>query len=126
MDAGILVPLSPFIMVVAIVFISRYFKSRDQKELQATFRAAIERGQQLSKEDFNVMRASLIKPPSNDIRTGLILLAVGTGVIIVGFSLGHTAGDWRHPLTGLGVIPILVGIVLLGFGIYRSKNENTK
>ncbi len=126
MEAGIFVPISLFAMVVGIVFITRYFKSRDQKELQETFRTAIEKGQQLSKEDLDVLRSSYVKPPLNDIRTGLILIAIAIGMAILGFMLGHNHSNTFHPVVGTASIPGLMGVVFVGFGIWRMNAEKLK
>ena len=78
MDLGILVPLSPFIMVVAIVAIVQITKSRNNAELQKTLRMSIEKGQPLPPEFVESMSRAVpkAKNPMNDVRGGIILIAI--------------------------------------------------
>ena len=47
---GIFVPITLFLVVAVIVIAPRYFRSREREALQATLRAAIEKGQPLPPE----------------------------------------------------------------------------
>lgn len=122
MDFHILIPLSPFIMAIAIVFIIQYFKSRDRKELQETLRAAIEKGHPLSREDLSMLHV-VPKRKGQDIRNGMVLIAVGLGMAIVGYFVGVSSGDWRHPALGAAAIPFLIGVALLIYGIIDAKSK---
>lgn len=121
MELGILVPLAPFIMVVCIVVIPMWLKSRDRREMQATVRAAIEKGQALPPELIEAMTKE-VKPAKvssalRDMRTGVILIAVGAGIAVLGFMIGQIEGDALHPLLGVSAIPALIGVayVVLSF-----------
>jgi hypothetical protein len=61
MDFGILIPLAPFLMVAAIVIVPAGCDAR-AREMQATVRAAIEKGQPLPPE--------LVEALSKDVRRG--------------------------------------------------------
>jgi hypothetical protein len=50
MDSGILVPIGFFAMIAAIVIVPNYLRVRERQEMQATVRAAIEKGQPLPPE----------------------------------------------------------------------------
>lgn len=123
MDFHILIPLSPFIMAIAIVFIVQYFKSRDRKELQETLRVAIEKGQPLTREDLAMLHVSP-KRKGQDIRNGMVLIAIGLGMAILGYIIGIDAGHWRHPALGAAAIPFLIGVALLIFGIIDAKSKS--
>lgn len=121
MDFAILVPLAPFIMVVCIVVIPMWLKSRDRREMQATVRAAIEKGQALPPELIEAMSKE-VKPPKEssalrDMRVGVILIAVGAGLAVLGFMLGQINGEAMHPVLGVAAIPALIGVayVVLSF-----------
>lgn len=121
MDFGILVPLSPFIMVVAIVVAVKYFKSKDTEEINRTLRAAIEKGQTLSKEDFEMLRqGSTAKTPMGDIRTGVIVLAVAAGIATMAYFIGNMEADAYYPILGIAAIPGFIGLAFLVLGIIRS------
>ena len=77
-DLEILIPLAPFLMVVAIVVVPAWLKSRERKEMQATLRTAIEKGQPLPPEVIDALSRDNIKAPATagrDLRVGVILLA---------------------------------------------------
>ncbi|MDG2529529.1 DUF6249 domain-containing protein [Caulobacter endophyticus] len=121
MELGILVPLAPFIMVVCIVVIPMWLKSRDRREMQATVRAAIEKGQPLPPELIEALSKE-VKPPREssalrDMRVGVILIAVGAGLAVLGFMLGQIADEALHPVMGAAAIPALIGVayVILSF-----------
>ncbi|MFT4253830.1 MAG: DUF6249 domain-containing protein [Caulobacter sp.] len=121
MELGILIPLAPFIMVVCIVCIPLWLKSRERREMQATVRAAIEKGQALPPELIEAMSKE-VKPPKEssamrDMRVGVILIAVGGGIAVLGLTLGQIDDNAMHPFLGAAAIPALIGVayVVLSF-----------
>jgi hypothetical protein len=121
MNLGILVPLAPFLMVAAIVIVPAWLKSRERREMQQTVRAAIETGQALPPELIEALSKD-IKPPKvasaqRDLRIGVILIAVSTGIALLGCALGMVENDALFPIVGSAAIPGVVGIafVILSF-----------
>jgi len=128
MDLGILIPLAPFIMVIAIVVVPAMLKSRERKEMQATLRAAIEKGQPLPPEVIEALSKDNIKPPataSRDLRVGVILLAVSIGIAIFGSAFSYIDGFEEAkavaPIVGIAAIPGMIG---LAFVILSFFNKN--
>jgi len=128
MDLGILIPLAPFIMVIAIVVVPAILKSRERKEMQATLRAAIEKGQPLPPEVIEALSKDNIKPPataSRDLRVGVILLAVSIGIALFGSAFNFMDGfeETRAvaPIIGLAALPGMIG---LAFVILSFFNKN--
>jgi hypothetical protein len=122
MGLEILVPLAPFIMVVGIVIAVNYFKSKNTEEINRTLRAAIEKGQTLSKEDFEMLRqGSQDRTPMRDIRSGVITLAVAAGIATMGYFIGNLESDAYYPIMGVASIPGFIGIALIIIGIVRSS-----
>ena len=79
----ILIPISLFAMIAAIVIGPRYFKSLERQKMADTLRAAIERGQPLPPEVINLLTADA-KPkasPQRDLRRGVILVAAALGLV---------------------------------------------
>ncbi|MDG2522385.1 DUF6249 domain-containing protein [Caulobacter segnis] len=117
----ILIPLAPFIMVVAIVIIPKWLKSRERREMQATIRAAIDKGQELPPELIDAMSKDVkprkVSSAASDIRTGIILISVGAGIAAFGWMVGYEESDAVYPLMGIGLIPGLIGVayVVLSF-----------
>ena len=122
-----LIPLTaismPFIMVIAIVVIPAWLKSRERREMQATMRAAIEKGQPLPPEVVEAITRTVKAAPTaqSDLRTGVIWLAVGIGVGIFGGFIGHQEAEAFHPLIGIASIPAVIGV---GFIVLSLFNPN--
>ncbi|NGM48147.1 hypothetical protein G5B46_00850 [Caulobacter sp. 602-2] len=117
----ILVPLGFFAMIAAIVLVPVWLRARNKQEMQATVRTAIEKGQALPPELVDAMTKD-IKPPKEstavrDIRAGVILIAVGAGLAVMGLILGQSHDEAFHPLLGAAAIPALIGAayVVLSF-----------
>lgn len=129
-----LIPLAavslPFLMVIAIVVIPAWLKSRERREIQRTVRAAIERGQPLPPEVVDSFSRDAVKAPATaqrDLRTGVIWLAVGLGV--AAFSLIEDAEidadgvvvDLGGGLLGLSMIPIVIGLAFIVLSIFNKN-----
>lgn len=121
----ILIPLAPFIMVVAIVAIPAWLKSRDRREMQATLRSAIEKGQPLPPEVIESITKDNVKPPATatrDLRTGVILLAVAIGIAIMGYGVSFNEMDAFYVLSGLAAIPGMIGLAFIVLSVF-NKNK---
>jgi hypothetical protein len=95
--------LAVFGAPVLIVALAGMFVFSATRQRHRTIRMMIEKGQPIP--------AELLMPPTralrqrSDIRRGVILLMIGTGVIIF---FGAVAG-WEHGVWTLGLIPLLIG-----------------
>lgn len=121
----------PFIMVIAIVVIPAYFKSKERREMQATVRAAIDKGQPLPPEVIDVLGkegAKAVPSAARDLRTGIIWLAVGLGLAL--FSVlndFHVSGDgvdvdFGGGLLGIAAIPTVIGLAFIALSFF-NKNK---
>lgn len=90
-----------------------YMKSRQRQMWHETARLALEKGQPMpplpAKGEWPRHRRE--RREKNDIRAGLVLLAVGGGLYVFFWALG-TGG-----MAAVGAIPGFIGIALLLFGI---------
>ncbi len=115
----ILIPLAPFVMIIAIIVVPAWLKSRERREMQATLRTAIEKGQPLPTEIIEAMTKSVKVPATalSDMRTGVIWVAVGLGVGVLGFMIGYQEAEAFHPILGFAAIPVIIGLayVVLSF-----------
>jgi hypothetical protein len=117
-DFGILVPLSPFIMPVAILIVIFYFKHRRQKMMHETLRVMIEKGVPVTPELIASLKgkedqdknATREKQRTVYLLTGLILSGVGIGVMAI-------AGK-------PGLIPLLVGAAFFIVWLVEKENKN--
>lgn len=100
-----------------IVAIALFFKGRERQMWHETARLALEKGQPLPplppkrQDGLSRIREHRQK---NDIRAGLILIAVGSGL----YCFFATAGG--HGVAAVGAIPGFIGVALLFFGVCNA------
>lgn len=124
--AEVLIPLAPFAMVVAIVVVPAWLKSRERREMQATLRTAIEKGQPLPPEIIDAMTKTVKVAPTalSDIRAGIIWLAVGAGLAALGFMIGYDEADAFHPILGIAAIPAIIGLAYILLSFFNPNKGN--
>src|SRR5262249_42723774 len=106
---GIIVPAITFVFVAAIVITAMYFKHQRRPMWHETARLALEKGQPLPaipNDDWRQRRRGC------DVRTGLILIAVGIGLFLMFSSMSD-----KHGSGYVGAIPGLIGVALLLHGV---------
>lgn len=111
----ILIPISFFVMIAAIVIVPRYFRSLERQKMAETVRAAIERGQPLPPEVIAALTADTKRPraPRNDLRRGVTLVAVALGLVVMGLVLGQSEPHALHGLVGAAAIPGFIGLAMI-------------
>ncbi|MEH6664153.1 MAG: DUF6249 domain-containing protein [Brevundimonas sp.] len=126
MGSEIFIPLGLFAMIVAIVAIPAWLKSRDRREMQGTLRAAIEKGQPLPAELIEAMGKDAGKAtPSaqRDMRVGVIWLAIAMGVTVFGFGLSRADAE-PEIFYVMGSIAAIPGFIGLAFIVLSFFNKN--
>lgn len=124
-EAGLLVPIVLFMMPVFIVGIVMYFRAKDRAETQKTIRLAIEKGQPLPPEYLDSLQKAgpainKIKTPMNDVRAGLIMMAVALGMAV----MDYVGNDYTfETLSGIAAIPGFIGVALLIMGIVGLNSQ---
>ena len=133
MDEGIVavfIVMTVFAAIVAIIVGPSYLKSRERREVQATVRSAIDKGQPLPPEVIEALSKDIAKNlPSRtrDIRRGVMWLAVGIG--IAGFGLVQDLGDrnWSDNLgdgmLAFAVIPATIGLAFLVLSFFNKNRD---
>jgi uncharacterized membrane protein len=125
MGPDIVVPVTIFVMIAAVVIVPRYFKSKEREQMQATIRAAIERGQPLPPELIEAMTRNVRPRPSSssDLRAAIVWLAWGLG--IAGFFVAGSY-EWSNemlPLAYIGAIPLFIGAAYLVMALLNAKKD---
>ena len=124
----ILIPISLFAMIAALVIAPRYFKSMERQKMADTLRAAIEKGQPLPSEVIDAMSSNVRSPvmlpsPQRDLRTGIIWLGVGVGLAALGLAMSFEEPDVLFPCLGLASFPIFIGLAFVILGLLnRTKS----
>ena len=144
MDDGIMVPLTFFAFLAAIIIVPQVLKSRDRQRMYETMRAAYERGQPVPPQFMEAMSrpgvereiesaAAYTRPPAErDLRRGIVWTAVGVGLILIGVI--SAAADWGVSWTdgrtdalatcaALGAIPLCVGLAFLALWFFSSRKS---
>jgi hypothetical protein len=125
---GILVPISFFAMIAAIVIGPRYFRSIERQKLADTLRVAMEKGQPLPPEiveamSSNVRATGLPPSPQRDMRTGIIWLGIAAGFVALGAIAGFEEPDVTYWMLGLAAFPGFIGLAFVALGfIHRPKS----
>lgn len=133
---GIFAIFAVFGSITAIVVGPSWLKSRERREMQATVRAAIDKGQPLPAEVIEALGREAtrnIPSRSRDIRRGIIWLAVGIGIAafgiindLVGNDNGwgdHGGPDFDGSLLGIAAIPVVVGLAFIVLSFFNKNRD---
>lgn len=123
MDLGILIPISMFAMIAAIVLVPAWLKSRERSEMQSTLRSAIDKGQPMPAEIIEALTKNVKAAPTSlrDLRTGVVWLAVGLGIAAFGFMIGFEESDAFHPIAGIAMIPGIIGLAFIVLSFFNPN-----
>ena len=125
MGPEIVVPVVGCMMIVAVVALPFFFKSRERRELHATLRAAIEKGQPVPPEVIEAMTRAVKLPPTRlrDLRTGVIWLAIGIGVALATYFGDFIHGNGDSDGFGIACIPAVIGVAYIVLSFFNPNKE---
>ncbi|MDR7114330.1 DUF6249 domain-containing protein [Caulobacter sp. BE254] len=127
MNWGILIPLAPFLMVAAIVIVPAWLRTRERREMQATVRAAIEKGQPLPPELVEALskdvRPRTVSSAHRDMRIGVILLFVSGGVALTGIALGQINDNAMFGTVSGAAIPGMIGLAFIILSFFNPNKR---
>lgn len=120
--------------ITAIIVGPTYLKSKERREMQATVRAAIDKGQPLPPEVIDALGKEATKNiPSRtrDIRRGVIWLATGIGIAAFGAVNDIPWGndgwgdgpDFGGGLLGIACIPITIGLAFIVLSFFNKNKD---
>jgi len=123
----ILVPFFICAMIVAIVVLPGWLRSRDRQDMQATVRAAIEKGQPLPPELIEVLSKDVktrrVPSAQRDLRIGVILLAVASGVALTGIALGGINDNAMFGTVSGAAIPGMIGLAFIILSFFNPNKQ---
>ena len=112
----------PIVMFVGmtIVFVALFwFRYKARSEMQSTFRAALDKGQELSPEIIDRLghpKATKDK----DLRYGIIWLSLAAALVLIGFAVPEP--DALRGLLAGAAFPFCIGIAYLILHKFTDKN----
>ena len=124
----ILIPLTFFAMIAALVIVPRYFKSLERQKMAETLRVAIEKGQPLPTEIIDAMSSNVRTPglppsPQRDLRTGIIWLGIGVGLAAMGAAISFEEADALYPVLGVAAFPIFIGLAFVALALLNKQKS---
>ena len=106
-----MIPVVMFISIAVVFCALFWFRYKSRTEMQQTFRAALDKGQELTPEIIDRLghpKASKDK----DFRMGVIWLAIGVGIFAFGFGIPDEDDIWRI-FAGIAAFPFAIGIAYM-------------
>lgn len=110
MEEGLWVPISMFAGLTIIISLFFWFRFRARSEMQQTIRSAIDKGQELSPELVESLGTSQKRSKYQDLRNGMIWLAVAVGIALFGVAMGQIEQEVMHIMAGISAMPFMIGI----------------
>ncbi|HEY7798866.1 MAG TPA: DUF6249 domain-containing protein [Hyphomonadaceae bacterium] len=122
----ILIPITLFLVPVAIVWLFQHFALRKRIEAFQTLRFAIEKGQPITPETLESM--ARVSSPIADLRRGIVFVAIALGIAaFAGILAGNRTGDeWPEVMRGLigvAMLPLFVGFAFLGLHFFANESK---
>jgi hypothetical protein len=137
---SVLVPLIFFSFLGAVIIVPQVLRSRDRARMYETLRTAYEKGQPVPPELIEAMtrrdvRGDVVEfGPSarsdRDLRRGVVLLAVGLGLVLIGaaFYVGlyqdGGASETFASFAAAGAVPGCIGLAYLGLWYFSRRRPS--
>jgi len=106
------VPISMFLGLTVVFCVLFWFRYRARREMQETFRIALDKGHELTPEIIDRLghpKASKDK----DLRLGVIWTAIAVGMVLIGFAVPDPTGDALRGILAGAALPFAIGIAYM-------------
>jgi len=121
MNEEIFVPITMFIGLFIVIGIFVVLRFRAKAEQQATIRAVIDKGHELSPELIRQIGSPTPPSEDRDLRRGVVSLAIALATAAFALSVGEE--DAVRPLMGLAAFPACIGIALIAMHFLGSRKS---
>jgi hypothetical protein len=125
MDADIIVPITFFLFLAAVILVPGYLRSREKERLHDTLRLAYEKGQPVPPEMIEALQTNRMAPqPDRDLRRGIVLLCVAAAIVVFGLMVGQipeTEGHATWPMVGIAAFPGFIGLGHIAFWLASRR-----
>ena len=108
---GLWVPIAAFLGMTIVLGMVIWFRFKTRSEMQQTFRAALDKGHELTPEIIDRL-GHLKAPKDKDLRLGVIWIAVAVGLSAFGFGIPDEE-DVARIFLGIAAFPFMIGIAYL-------------
>ena len=106
-----MIPISMFLGLTIILCVLFWFRYKSREAMQQTFRAALEKGQELTPEIID--RLGHPKAPKDkDLRLGILWIALAIGLVGFGFGIPDD-DDVASIFAGIAGFPFMIGVAYL-------------
>ncbi len=121
--AGEMIPIFMFMGLTVIISLFFWFRYRGRQEMQATIRAAIKRGQDLTPELIESFGSPEKAPKDKDLRAALIWLAIAAGMLLIGVSVSYFAVEAFYGLAAAAALPFCLGLAYIIMWRYTEREQ---
>ena len=113
MTEDIVVPVAFAAATILGIWLVSLFNFRKRLTMHETLRLAMDKGQPLSMDLLATM-TQIVDPIRRDLRRGIVLIAIGIGIAVVGVIIGPEEGGTLRPVLGIASFPVILGVAYLG------------
>lgn len=127
---AVLIVLIVFASIVAVIVGPFYLRARTRQNMLETMRVAYERGHpvppdlvdQLNADPKMIVSVSAEDRAEQDLRRGVITLAVALAMIVFGWALSFEESEAFAIMAAMAAFPGFIGIAFIAFGVIgRTK-----
>ena len=112
-----------FAAVTLITWLTGYYNFKKRHAAHETIRHAITNGQPVS--NAMIERVSQIADPARlDLRRGILFIAFGAAVLILGSIVANEQGESIKAVLGVASFPIIIGLTYLGLWRFGHDKED--
>jgi multisubunit Na+/H+ antiporter MnhB subunit len=119
----VLIGMAFWIFIALVVLASLWYSFARNRETQKTIRLAIEKGMQLDPALIDKLVTRKSGKPEDYYIGGFVCIAVGIGLLILGYFTGRVEPKAFPPLAGVGILVGLIGISLTLVATLVSRRE---
>jgi Domain of unknown function (DUF6249) len=113
------VPIVMFMGMTAVFIALFWFRYKARNDMQLTFRAALDKGQELTPEVIDRLGHPQA-PKDKDLRFGVIWLSLAAGLVLIGFAIPEP--DALRGLLSGAALPFCIGIAYLLLHKFSSRD----
>ena len=117
-----LVPIILFISTAFVFWSFGHFNFKKRLTAHETVRHAIDGGQQVSMDLVEKM-SLIVDPVRADLRRGVLFIAFGIAILVLGSILTSQEGEPVGPIIGVASFPIILGLAYLGLWKFAHKRS---